>query len=158
MGDKFSLYCPLRICIWPIGKRYFCFLPQTLLPSISCGMVIIWTTSSWYGRTLGFRHSNVLLISILTIWIWHSLFPLIRFKMHFLDISLMGDKNKGVVFSPYRKNMSRNATLLATSCHPEHIIHWYLQGEIVPPVKSEWGVWLVEGSSLSGVGHQSSKN
>lgn len=36
-------------------------------------------------------------------------------SMYFLDISLVGDESRCVVISPYRKNMARNATLLATA-------------------------------------------
>lgn len=39
-------------------------------------------------------------------------------SMHFLDVT--GDR--GILISPYGKNAARNSTLLATSCHPEHVI------------------------------------
>lgn len=52
-------------------------------------------------------------------------------KVHFLDITLEGDMTNGVVISPYRKSMSRNATLLATSCHPKHVVENIPLGELV---------------------------
>lgn len=52
-------------------------------------------------------------------------------KVHFLDIVLEGQVDKGVTISPFRKSMARNATLLATSCHPDHVINNIPLGELV---------------------------
>lgn len=51
--------------------------------------------------------------------------------INFLDITLIGTVEQGVVISPYRKDMARNSTLLATSCHPEHVVHNIPVGELI---------------------------
>lgn len=43
-------------------------------------------------------------------------------NIYFLDIMLSGNLEKDITVSQYCKSTARNSILLATSCHPKHVI------------------------------------
>lgn len=52
-------------------------------------------------------------------------------SIQYLDVTLTSNINTGITVSPFRKSMARNTTLLATSCHPKHVIHNIPLGELI---------------------------
>lgn len=52
-------------------------------------------------------------------------------SIQYLDLTLSGSVDTGIVSSPYRKSTAKNTTLLATSCHPKHVIHNVPLGEFI---------------------------
>lgn len=51
-------------------------------------------------------------------------------EIHFLVIILTSDITKGVLVSPYRKESTRNNILMASSCHPSHVVKNLPIGEL----------------------------
>lgn len=53
------------------------------------------------------------------------------YTINFLDVTLVGDCNKGVLIKPFRKSTATNSVLLATSSHPAHVTKNLPVGELI---------------------------
>lgn len=51
--------------------------------------------------------------------------------MDFLNVTLVGDCDKGVLIKPFRKSTATNSVLLATSCHLSHVTKNLPVGELI---------------------------
>lgn len=50
---------------------------------------------------------------------------------NFLDLTLSGSCTSGVEVSPFRKDTATNLLLMATSCHPQHVVKNLPVGELI---------------------------
>lgn len=52
-------------------------------------------------------------------------------SINFLDVTFTWDREFGIKVAPYRKPTASNATLLASSCHPPHVVRNVPIGELI---------------------------